>query len=364
MPPPGHLFDAEHRSGAKPGWSHVRVRFDTRGLIIEHEGAPATVWPYAGIAAASGMPTKDTPRVILNSSSEPGATLTVESQPFVASIRQAAPQLGQRPRGPSWMPMVVASLAMIAIFGALILVVFALFPFKSVARRIPEDTRARIGELAMTEMTKGHRRCESSAGNTALNKLVDRLSKASGTDIKFKVRVVDWSLVNAFAVMGNQIVLTKGLLRSASSPDEVAGVLGHEMGHVIEVHPEAAVLQALGTVIGVQILLGGWTPDLVTEAASKLLVLRHSRDNETEADAVALRLLAQARIAAGPFAGFFEKISKEGETDKAKGLSLPDVFSTHPPPPERAKRAKAQPAYPSTPALSPAEWEALRSICG
>ena len=76
------------------------------------------------------------------------------------------------------------------------------------------------------------------------------------------------------------------------------------------------------------------------------------------------REVAQAGIAAGPFAGFFEKINKEGEKDKAKGLSLPDVFSTHPPPPERAKRAKAQPAYPSTPALSPAEWEALRNICG
>ena len=366
MPPPGHLFDAEHRAGALPGWSHVRVRFDARGLVIEFESAPATVWPYTGIGigAASGMPSSDSPRVTLTSTSEPGATLTVDSPEFAASIRQAAPQLGPRQRGPDWMPLVLASLATIATVGALLWGVFALFPYKAVARRIPEETRARIGELAMTEMTKSHKRCETPAGSAALNKLVDRLAKASGTEIKFKVRVVDWSLVNAFAVMGNQIVLTKGLLRAASSPDEVAGVLGHEMGHAIEVHPESAVLRALGTVIGMQVLLGGWTPDLVTEAASQLLLLRHSRSNETEADEVALRLLKSAGIAPGPFAGFFDRIGKEVETEKAKGLTLPDVFSTHPPPPERAKRAKSQPAYPATPALESADWEALRNICG
>lgn len=142
-------------------------------------------------------------------------------------------------------------------------------------------------------------------------------------------------------------------------------MLGHEMGHAIEVHPEVAVMRALGTTIGFQVLFGGWTPDLVGQAASQLTLLRYGRANETEADEVALRLLKDAKISAGPFAGFFDKINKPAEEKKAKtnGDRMPDIFSTHPPPPQRAERARAQPPYPATAALEAADWEALCKIC-
>lgn len=365
MPPPGHFFDAEHRQSATPGWARAQVRFDTRGLALEREGTVTTYWPYRSIGTNGPVPPKTGARIVLTSTAESGATLTVDHPQFLASLLQSAPHLSRAaPRGPDWMPMVWASVALVAAIGGLIWAIYALFPYKTLARQIPEETRAKIGDMALKEMTKGHKRCETPAGSQALDRLVDRLAKASGSGITFKVQVVDWGLVNAFAVMGNQIVLTKGLLGAASSPDEVAGVLGHEMGHAIEVHPESAVLRALGTIIGVQVLLGGWTPDIATQAASQLLLLRYSRSAETEADEVALRLLKTAGISPGPFAGFFDKISKEDEKSKSKGSSLPDVFSTHPPPPERAKRAKAQPPYPATPALGSSDWQALRKICG
>ena len=81
----------------------------------------------------------------------------------------------------------------------------------------------------------------------------------------------------------------------------------------------------------------------MTQAASQLLLLRHSRANETEADEVALRLLREAGIAAGPFANFFDTINKidEEKKGKAQGYRLPDVFQTHPPPPERARGVRA-----------------------
>ncbi len=130
-----------------------------------------------------------------------------------------------------------------------------------------------------------------------------------------------------------------------------------------ELHAETAALRGLGTMLGIQVLLGGWTPDVVTLAASQLLPLRHGRANEIEAD-VALRLLEAAGILAKTFGGFFDKLIKEEEQTGAKGLKVPDLFSTHPPSPERARRVKARPDYPSTPALDTAGWEALRKICG
>ena len=369
MPSPGHRFDAEYRTTSSPGFDRARVHYSTRGLVIEREGAPPLVWPYPSLGSNSTVPIAGSSKVVLVSTANTGATLTLDDATFLPSLLQSAPQLrgrGQAKRGPDWLPMVATTIAFFAAIGGLIWAIWALFPYKAVARRIPVETREEIGKLALSELTKGHKKCEQAPGNTALSKLVDRLAKVSGTDIKFRVQVVDWSLVNAFAVMGNQIVLTKGLLQKASSPDEIAGVLGHEMGHSIEVHPESAVLRALGTVIGIQVLVGGWSPDLVSQAATQLLLLRHSRSNETEADDVALRLLKGAGISPGPFAGFFEKISQGDEKKKVedKGYKLPDVFSTHPPPPERAARARAQQGYPSTPALEPAEWEALRKICG
>ena len=373
MPKPGHLFDADYRPSAASGWTRVQVRFDTRGLAIEREGAAATYWPYSSIATASpaglatgamGKSQRAEAKVQLTSSVEAGAMLAVDSPEFRDAVLQAAPKLRSAPIGPSWMPMVWASLGVVALIGGLIWALVGLFPYKTVARRIPEDTRAQIGDLALAEITKEHKKCERPAGSAALTKLVDRLAQASGTGIKFKVQVVDWKLVNAFTVMGNRIVLTKGLLQAAASPDEVAGVLGHEMGHAIEVHPEAGAMRALGTIIGVQLLLGGWTPDVLTLAASQMLVLRYGRSAETEADEIALRLLKEAKISAAPFAGFFDKIAKEEAKDGDKGARLPEVFATHPPPPERAARAKAQPAYPATPALDNGDWDALKKICG
>ena len=373
MPKPGHLFDADYRPDAATGWTRVQVRFDTRGLAIEREGAAATFWPYASIGPASsaglktgiddGLPLNE-PRVLLQSSADGEATLSVDSAEFRDAIIQASPKLRPAPVGPSWLPMVAASLGVVALIGGLIWALVGLFPYKTVARRIPEETRAKIGDLALAEITREHKKCEAPAGSAALGKLVDRLAVASGTGIAFKVQVVDWKLVNAFTVMGNRIVLTKGLLQASASPDEVAGVLGHEMGHAIEVHPEAGAMRALGTIIGVQLLLGGWTPDVLTLAASQMLVLRYGRSAETEADEIALRLLKDAKISAAPFAGFFDKIAKDEEKAGDKGGRLPEVFSTHPPPPERAKRAKAQPDYPATPALEAGDWEALKKICG
>jgi len=134
------------------------------------------------------------------------------------------------------------------------------------------------------------------------------------------------------------------------------------MGHSIEMHPEAGVLRAVGTVAVIKILLGGWSPDIMTDMGAQVVLLRYSRSAETEADDVALKMLRDAKIAPKGFSNFFERLADKEK--KGAAPSVPDIFSTHPSSPERAKRAASQPAYPATPALSDAEWGALRNICG
>src|SRR5438067_2076542 len=71
------------------------------------------------------------------------------------------------------------------------------------------------------------------------------------------VVLLDWSLVNAFAVPGGQIILTRGLVQRAGASDEVAGVLAHELGHTLELHPEAGIIRALGLSAAMQLALAG-----------------------------------------------------------------------------------------------------------
>lgn len=67
--------------------------------------------------------------------------------------------------------------------------------------------------------------------------------------------VVDWDLLNAFAVPGNKILLTKELIEKADGPEEVAGVLAHEMGHGIALHPETGIIRAVGLAAALELMM-------------------------------------------------------------------------------------------------------------
>ena len=359
---PGHLFHGEIKRSVGSVSRRAAVRFDVRGLVVESDDTTGErIWPYASLAIPTGAVLQDG-AIVLTSSREPGTVLTVRDRQFVASALQAVPHLsGRRATGPSWFPMVFSTFLIFALIGGLVYSAIAFLPYKTFARGLPDGTRETIGKLTVQNLTQGRKACEELQGCAAVDKLVQRLHEASGSPAKFKVTVVDWDLVNAFATMGNQVVITRGLIKAASSADEVAGVLAHEMGHSIEMHPEAGVLRAVGTVAVIKILLGGWSPDVLSDVGARVVLLSYSRDAEAEADLVGLKMLKGARIAPGGFAAFFERLNAEEK--KKGGASIPDIFSTHPPLPDRAKRAREVADYPATPALTEAEWRAMREMC-
>ncbi len=208
-------------------------------------------------------------------------------------------------------------------------------------------------------MTEGHKQCADAAGLKALTRMTERLSKASPVSTPFKIRVYDWSLMNAFAVPGGQIVLTKGLIDKAESPDEVAGVLAHEMGHGIELHPETGIIRNIGLAAAVEVMMGG-TGGGLANVGLMLAQLGYSRSAEREADRHALELLKGAGIAPKGLGNFFTRVMKM-EADEPTGAF--SWLRTHPPAAERAELVKRQPDYPSTPALDAQAWQDLKSIC-
>ena len=325
---------------------------------LEIAGSPSPVaWPYARLQAAAPIHWRDN-EVLLRNDAFPGATLFVTDPGFASAVLKRASSLS--PSAHRWR-YAIPGLAITSVVAAAIgsIYLFGFNPAQDVAQLVPHKLRVSIGKQAATSMIGGSETCSTPDGDKALGRLVAELSAASMSGKEFQVKVVKSSVVNAFALPGEQIVVFNGLIDEAQSADEVAGVIAHEMGHGIELHPEAGMIRSLGLTALIELLASGQSGTL-TNAGSLLLQLRYSREAEHEADAHALEILKNANISPRPFSGFFNRLLKRD------GSSAGDfgIFNTHPPTPERAKMAADAATYPGKPSLSVVEWKALKSICG
>jgi predicted Zn-dependent protease len=335
----------------------VRVTLGTIGLeIVETGGGTTRHWPYAGLEAAEPL-SRRAVDALLKSPADAGMTLFVPGASFVRALVSRAPHLSARASrwSHAW-PWIAAAAAVAA--TAIALVLLDISPSRTIATMLPDSVRQVLGTQSLQAMVGDHRSCHSAAGDRALARLTERLAAAS--DDKFKVIVVDWDLFNAFAVPGEQIVLTRGLLAKAGSPDEIAGVLAHEMGHGIARDPEAGLVRALGLSAMVELMTGGSSGTLANLGLA-LAQLSYTRGAERNADATALRLLKEARISAHGFGAFFDRVREVEGDSELNGLG--GILRTHPATEERQKLVASQPNYPATPSLSEADWNSLRSIC-
>jgi Zn-dependent protease with chaperone function len=129
----------------------------------------------------------------------------------------------------------------------------------------------------------------------ALAALVGKLENAAGLDVPLSVAVVHRPESNAFAISGGHIFVFEGLIDKASSPDELAGVLAHEIGHVAHRDGTRAILQQAGLSFLFGMLLGDFVGGgAVIVAARAVLKSSYSREQEAAADAYAVALMSKA----------------------------------------------------------------------
>ena len=216
---------------------------------------------------------------------------------------------------------------------------------------VPLEWEERFGDALVGDF--GGRFCNGPGGQAALNKMAARLAPDAGP---LNIRVVNIDFVNAAALPGRNIVIFKELLSQADGPDEVAGILAHEIAHVEERHVTEALLRQLG--IGVVVAAFGGTTGANIET---FMAADYSRGAEREADAVAIRALRKAGISPYPTADFFERIASQ-EGDLAEAFSY---LSTHPMSAERQRKFRASGEHGRSykPSLSSDEWAALWDIC-
>ncbi|MEM8610510.1 MAG: M48 family metallopeptidase [Cyanobacteria bacterium P01_H01_bin.105] len=170
--------------------------------------------------------------------------------------------------------------------------------------------------------------------DAALTSYVDEIGQSliphsDRSDIPYVFQVVEDDSINAFATMGGYVYITTGLLAAADNEAEVAGVLGHEVGHIAEKHAldqmrDVAIAQGIAGAFGLS------RNQMVAIAVDVALTLPNSRKDELVADDHGFVTMGEAGYDQTGMATLMQKLDS--------GNSPPAIFSTHPNPKDRVAR--------------------------
>ncbi len=277
------------------------------------------------------------------------------SQPF----EQAAERVRQvRHRHRVMWGTVAGSIVAVALglwFGADLLVEMAV-------SRIPVEWEQKLGEAAYKDFLSHQDVMKEGPAVKAVEEMAQRLAEQiPNNPYKFQVTVVKSDVVNAFALPGGYVVVFTGLMKKADSGEEVAGVLGHELNHVLQRHGMERIVKNLGVMAVVAIIVGDQQGliGLMRQVGVELLTLKFDRAQETEADLTGLQLVYRAKIDPKGMITFFQKLSEKDE-------GRIEWFSTHPMSSARADRLKAElaalPRHSSEPFTF--EWKTVQEALG
>ena len=166
-------------------------------------------------------------------------------------------------------------------------------------------------------------------------------SVASKSPYKFSFNVLaDPKTVNAFALPGGPVFITEGLLRLLKSEAELAGVLGHEIGHVIARHSSErlAKQQLTQGLLGALVVgSGDYTTAQIGQMVGGMINMKYGREDELESDALGIRIMAEGGYDPRAMIRVMEVLAKA-----SGGSRQPEFFSTHPAPENRGARIKEQ----------------------
>jgi beta-barrel assembly-enhancing protease len=166
-----------------------------------------------------------------------------------------------------------------------------------------------------------------------------RQSVAAKSPYKFSFHVLaDPKTVNAFALPGGPVFITEGLLRLLKTEAELAGVLGHEIGHVIARHSSEhlAKQQLTRGLLGALVVgSGDYTTAQIGQVVGNMINMSYGRDDELESDALGIRIMAEAGYDPRGMLRVMEVLARA-----SGGSRQPEFFSTHPAPENRAERIR------------------------
>ncbi|MBX3359422.1 MAG: M48 family metalloprotease [Phycisphaeraceae bacterium] len=214
----------------------------------------------------------------------------------------------------------------------------------------PEQER-QIGNEAAPELTKEYGGAvqdpELRAYITEVGQKIVVHTEVDGPQRQWEFTLLDSDVINAFALPGEKVFMSRGLADQMTNEAQLAGVLGHEVGHVMARHTSERIAQstlfgtglaAAGAVVGAVVkdpTVGAAAP-AIGAAGGSLIVLKFSRDQESEADSLGMRYMTKAGYNPEGQLQVMQILDRE-----SKGGSAIEWLATHPLPQTRIDRIKA-----------------------
>ncbi|MES2593955.1 MAG: M48 family metallopeptidase [Verrucomicrobiota bacterium] len=183
------------------------------------------------------------------------------------------------------------------------------------------------------------------AGQALVDKVGQKLVQstlARQTPYQFDFHLLaDTQTINAFALPGGQIFITEALFRLLKTEDQLAGVLGHEIGHVVGRHSNEQMASSglwNGVAQGVGVLLSDGQSNAgaqIGQTIAQMRLMKFGRDDELESDALGVRFLIEAGYDPEGMIAVMEVLA-----NAARGNKQPEMLSTHPNPENRAGKIR------------------------
>src|SRR6478672_11691455 len=209
---------------------------------------------------------------------------------------------------------------------------------------VSSDQEAQMGQQTAQEVQAQLPIVDDSYINSYINELGDTIAgRTSRSDLQWHFYIVNSHQVNAFALPGGYIYVNRGLIESADRADELAGVLGHEIGHVILRHSVKQMQQQekLSVAATLACTLTNICKSGIGQAAINIggnaLVSRYSRKDELEADSEAVENVLQVNIDPEGIPALFEVLMEQRKTQPT---IVDGWFSTHPLEESRIRRSQ------------------------
>lgn len=332
-------WDGSYLDGRSAAKIPVSVRLTETGVIISKPGEEI-LWPYAEIRQVQGHYEGEPVR--LERGGKIPEILILSDPDFLAHLHRLKPKAAGRFHNPETRRArlrytVYAAFVVVIVLGP---AYFRGIPWAAafIAHRVPLEWERGLGQSVLQILAPEETRCNDPALARAVEGIVRRLEECRNIPkYRFKIIVVENAMVNAAALPGGHIIVFRGLLKKTRSPEELAGVLAHEMQHVIRRHATKRLIEESST----SLILAAVTGDVTgaaaygMKAAHSLAMMSYSRADEEEADREGMRMMLEAGVDPKGMIDFFEVLKEPRPiTGPVKYLS------THPDMNERIQKIK------------------------
>ena len=287
-----HFFD-----GQTAQLHPVQVRVGADGLEVVFSDRPSELWAYGSFRQTEGFYAGEWVRLEKNGVF--GQALAIEDVGILTAIRTRDPASGVRnPAFRRYRAPVVGLCIACIVFVIWLIYGYGLpMVVDGIARIAPVAWENALGRSFVAYIAPEADRCGDAVYAEVVDEIVARLTAQADLPYTFRVYVVDDDRLNAYALPGGYIAITTRFLEQMKSPEQLAGVIAHEMQHVAQRHGTRAVFREMATralVAAISSEAGGL--DYVLDNAAMVGSMRFSRQHETAADIQGMNMILDAKI--------------------------------------------------------------------